>query len=104
MKKYEVIITRDALKDIEDIYNYISKILHAPLAAYNLVRRIRKAIIELEYMPFRYPMLEYEADIAYRKIIVDNYIIIYTVGNDKVIVVNIFYGALNFLNKLRNRY
>lgn len=48
MKKYKVIVSNPAKKDIRDIYSYISNDLFSPEDASNLIR-----LIEKKYKKFR---------------------------------------------------
>ena len=62
MEKYKVEITREALQDMEDIYNYIATDLLSP-----------------------------EKSMELRRMLVDNYSVFYTIHEDKVIVTNVLY-------------
>lgn len=99
---YKVVITKDALKDIAEIDRYISCVLQAPLAAKNICSKIRKAILSLEYYPKKYAAFTSLNENAkgYRRIVVDNYLIVYIIDGRNVIVTNIFYGASDVITKL----
>ena len=102
MREYQVIITKDAVKDIDDIYIYVARKICMPMTASKLCKRITDAILGLKYMPYRYSILEdAKSNLPYRKIIIDNYVIIFLVEENRVIVTNIFYGASNFIEKLK---
>ena len=53
MKRYNVIISNKAYKDMEKIHNYIAETLLSPDAAINQYNRIADAILTLEEMPER---------------------------------------------------
>lgn len=58
MKKYEVIVTDLAKKDIKNIHSYISNELFLQNEALNLVKLIEKNIKDLEVMPERFRKYE----------------------------------------------
>lgn len=58
MKKYEVIVTDLAKKDIKNIHSYISNELFLLNEALNLVKLIEKNIKDLEVMPERFRKYE----------------------------------------------
>ena len=49
MKRWKVIITPDALRDLEDIYYYVRFTLLEPGTAKRLLSRIRKELRSLDY-------------------------------------------------------
>ena len=53
MKRWKVIITPDALRDLEDIYYYVRFTLLEPGTAKRLLSRIRKELRSLDYLPER---------------------------------------------------
>lgn len=58
MKKYEVIVSDPAKKDIRDIYSYISNNLFSPKDALKLIKFIEKNIKNLDVMPERFRKYE----------------------------------------------
>ena len=99
---YKVVLTKDAVKDIDEIYNYIAYTLCAPVAAKKLCSKIRKAILSLEYYPKKYASLNIQINSMseLRRVPVDNYLIVYTIIDSNVYVLNVFYGASDFMTKL----
>lgn len=99
MTRYKVMYSPEALVDIRSIYDYISRALYAPIAARNQVNRIRKDIRDLEILPTRYSLVEWEpwASMQMHKLPVDNYIVFYIVDeeNTRVNVIRIMYGGRN---------
>jgi plasmid stabilization system protein ParE len=96
MKYYNVLITEPAEADLRGIAEYIALGLKEPLTAQNLIVKIGEAILELEKMPFRYPLVNNErlASQGIRMLLVDNYIVFYIVSerNDSVTIIRILYG------------
>lgn len=77
-KKYEVEFTNECRKEIKKIYNYISSNLYAKIAKYK------------------------STEMIYRRIPVDNYLILYTVDekNKKVYVAHFYYAGSNYRSKI----
>ncbi len=53
MKKYDVYLTPDAIKDLETIYGYISDKSGFPERAWAYIEKLRQKCHELETAPFR---------------------------------------------------
>ena len=102
--KYELILTDKARLDLEDIYYYISKSLMADKAAENLINKIENSILRLENMPESCNIIIglKEKNKVYRKLIINNYIVIYRIDetNLKVYIIRIVYGGKNYLNNI----
>ncbi|MGN0307738.1 MAG: type II toxin-antitoxin system RelE/ParE family toxin [Lachnospiraceae bacterium] len=103
MKQYKVEITREALQDMEDIYNYIAIDLLAPENAMGQYNRIADEILTLDTFPERFRIMESEPEksMELRRMIVDNYSIFYTIREDKVIVTDVLYTASDIEVRLR---
>ncbi|KNY27632.1 type II toxin-antitoxin system mRNA interferase toxin, RelE/StbE family [Pseudobacteroides cellulosolvens] len=102
MSKFEIEITESAENDLFDIGNYIAKELLEPKIAKKIVDGIGQAIFSLEEMPLRNNLVTDErlALQGIRKILIDNYIIFYTVTEqDKIVtIIRILYGKRDWLN------
>ena len=103
MNKYHVEITKEALQDMEDIYNYIARELCSPEIAMRQYDRIAKEILKLNIFPQRYRIInsEQEKEKELRRLIVDNYSVFYTIYEKKVIVTNVLYSASDLENRLK---
>ena len=103
MKQYRVLITDEALNDMESIYEYIAEELLAPYTAMGQYNRIADAIETLDQMPERITLMESEPEKTrgLRKLIVDNYAVFFIIADDIVIVTNVLYGASDIENRLR---
>ena len=103
MKQYRVLITDEALNDMESIYEYIAEELLAPDTAMGQYNRIADAIETLDQMLERIKLMESEPEKTrgLRKLIVDNYAVFFIVEDDTVIVTNVLYGASDIENRLR---
>ena len=60
MKQYRVLVTDEALNDMESIYEYIAEELLAPNTAMGQYNRIADAIETLDQMPERIKLMESE--------------------------------------------
>ena len=100
MAMYKLIFSPEFLKDLDNTFEYISNSLKVPAAAYNLMKEIDDAIINLKYMPYMHPECDEPLkSLRYRKIIIKNYIMIYSVDDKKgnVNLLRIFYGKSDYM-------
>ena len=97
MRIYDVVLTEQAEKDLDGIFEYIAFTLEESDNAKRQIARIQKAIEDLETMPERHK--PYEKG-SWKKrnthyFAVDRYVVFYTVdnGSNKVNVFRIMYSA-----------
>ena len=99
--EYEIVFSDNCLEEIEESCNYIEKVLKAEQASNRLREKIRETIRELKYSPKIYAKIDKtdKAGRVYRRIVIDNYVIIYTiVEEDKTILIShMYYGGRNYL-------
>lgn len=83
--KYNLEFLPIAKNDVSAIVLYIARELSAPKAAVNLAQEIRKRINRLRDMPYMYREYRGEphTDTVYRAIPVKNYIVFYTVCEER---------------------
>ncbi|MBN2657687.1 MAG: type II toxin-antitoxin system RelE/ParE family toxin [Spirochaetales bacterium] len=98
--KYKALLTGKAYDDLRDIYRYIKEVLHNTSSALAIIDEIEQRIMLLEEYPFTgNNAQEHELQTrGYRKLIINNYIALYTV-NDKrkeVHIVRVFYGKRDY--------
>lgn len=101
MTNYDLIFSPEFIKDLNDAFDYISLTLSNEQAARKLMKEIDDAIMNLKTMPEMYLLSPAPLDIlGYRKIIVKNYIIIYSVDKKggNVDLLRCFYGKRNYLS------
>ena len=103
MEQYKVEITKEALQNMEDIYNYIVLELLSPENALGQYNRIADEILTLDTFPQRYRIMDSEPEkqMELRRMIVDNYSVFYTIRADKVIVTDVLYTASDIEARLR---
>lgn len=102
MRKYNIIWSPNFKRELESIYNYICNKLNAKIIADNLYNQIINQIYSLKYYPERYQKLNIK-DENIRRLIVNNYIIIYKINDifpDQVYILHIFHNNQNYLNLL----
>ena len=85
MKQYKVEITEEALQDMEDIYNYIAIDLLASENAMGQYDRIADEILTLDTFPERFRIMDSEPEkrMELRRMLVDNYSVIYTRSEER---------------------
>ena len=93
MKRYKIIFTPDAVHDIENLYQYNADVLASPINAVRQRERIMAKIMKLEYMPKRHSILsDLEPLSELRRLLVDNFSVLYQVQDDTVIVTKVVYS------------
>lgn len=100
--QFKIQITDAALKDMEEIYNYIATQLLSPENAINQYNRIADEILKLDNFPERYPIYKSftRYDLPLYRLTVDNYSVFYIIQGSTVLVTNVLYSASNLTNKL----
>lgn len=103
MEQYKVEITKEALQDMEDIYNCIALELLSPENAMGQYNRIADEILTLDIFSQRYRITDSEPEkqMELRRMLVDNYSVFYTIRADKVIVTDVLYTASDIEARLR---
>lgn len=103
-EKYDVKLSIEAEKDLQNIIIYIKDKLKEPIIAEKYAHLMKNEIESLEYNPQRYAIIDNKKikDLKVRKLIIKNYVAFYRVNEEKnlVNVERILYGSSNWLNKL----
>ena len=88
MAEYSVEGSEPAENDLRDIVRYISSQLDAPMTALKMMDIIEAAVNSLEDMPQRCPLVADKrlAAMGYRKLIVKNYFVFFTVDEQNKVV------------------
>jgi len=81
--KYSINITPTFANELEGIYKYMVDNLKAPNIADKFNKKVKNSIFNLTYFPERFSKILISNKDNLRKIIVDNYIIIYEVNSNK---------------------
>lgn len=104
MKNYSVLVTDNALQDMQALYDYIAETLFAPNAALDQYNRIADAIESLSCFPERHRLSESEPERSQgiRFLPVDHYAVIYIVQDNAVTVLRVLYSASDIIDRLRS--
>jgi plasmid stabilization system protein ParE len=88
MPRYRIDISEPAENDLHDIIRYIGAQLAAPVSALKMAEAVEEALVSLADMPYSYPRVldERLASMGYRKLIVKNYIVFFTIDEKAHIV------------------
>ena len=101
---YTIKYSTKAINDLRDIYSYIAFNLQAPETAAKMVRQIEKFLLELDFMPERNPIVEWEPwnSMNMHKMRVGNYLVFYIVDplQSTVLIVRIVYGKRDIAKAL----
>jgi plasmid stabilization system protein ParE len=97
---YEVRLLRIAENDLLEIVNYIAA--DRPSAADSLASKIEKNLILLSKHPHlgRIPGEEELTRMGYRYLVIDNYLLFYTLEEHAILVHRILHGARDYLQLL----
>lgn len=98
--KYKIKFVEVAEYELNEIYDYIYWRLSSPINAKKFIEKIYSKLEFLKFNPYIYQTLFYQKnqDYKYRKIPIDNFLIIYSI-NEKENIVNIlhiYYAKSNF--------
>jgi toxin ParE1/3/4 len=93
-KKYRVISTQHAQKDLEQIYYYIAA--DSIKNAATVVLELEKKIYSLDTLPDRQPLIAENELFAteYRHLIYKNHRIIYRISEKTVFILRVVHGAM----------
>ena len=100
MKMYKLRFAPVFADDLQELFSYIALTLREPGAAKRLMKQIDTAILRLAEFPEMYPLCPEPLDVlGYRKLTVENYIIVYAVDHaaGTVNLLRCFYGKQNYL-------
>lgn len=97
---YEIVLTEIAKEDLEFIYDYIYETLHANKAANSLMNKIEKRILMLENNPCAgIEVCIKPHNEMYRKLVIDNYIVLYQVEESckQVVIYKVVYSKTDYI-------
>ena len=104
MKYYQVKITEKALDDMSAIYSYIAEVLQVPDIAMKQYDHIAGEVESLSTLPERCKLFESqpERDLGLRRLLVDNYSVVYVVEEECVTVLRVLYSSSDIIARLRD--
>ena len=96
MEKYNIRIYKSAIRDLEDIIDYINTL--SPDAALRQYDNIINQIGTLSEMPERCQLLKNKHLMlkGYRGLIIDNYVVFFVVKDDVVQIRRVIYSKRNY--------
>ncbi len=101
-KLFEVEFTDGCIEEISEIYKYISNNLKENEAAKRLMTEVTDKVLNLANVPELYMKIGKVDKLKrkYRRIVVKNYVILYTIDFEKrkVWISRMIYGKSNYLN------
>ena len=102
MINYKIIISSSFEKELQNIFYYINFFLREHTTAKYFYNKVINSISTLSYFPERFPKLSNNKNSNFRRLLIDNYIIIYEVNNtlEQVHILHIFHNTQNYLNLL----
>jgi addiction module RelE/StbE family toxin len=97
---YKVIVLNSAKKDLGIILDYIKHQLENPLAAKTFLENVKKVKEQLTRTPLMYALIDDEKLrlSGYRKVVINNYIMIYKVDEEKktINILRFFFGHRDY--------
>ena len=104
MTKYRVRITRQAVRHLKAIRDYIIDEFHAPDTAKRMLRLLREKMASLSEMPGRIKTIDEQpwGDYGFRKVQVKNYYIYFWINEEekKVQVIGVIYVKMDQVGQL----
>lgn len=101
-EQFEVELTDECIKEMNEIYEYISNNLKEDNAAKRLMTDVTDKVLDLTKAPELYMKIG-KADRLkreYHRMVIKNYVVLYTIDFDKrkIFVSRMIYGRRNYLN------
>jgi toxin ParE1/3/4 len=93
-----VALSAEAETDIEAIADYIAK--DSKRRAISFVRELRERCMSLGEFPLRFPLVPRYEERGVRRRVYGNYLIFYRVEPDRVVVIHVLHGAMNYAELL----
>ena len=94
----KVVFMKEAERDLDDIEEYLSQ-FYANTAR-KFFTKLQDRVLKLESMPYLYPA--YDADHFFRRMVVEDYLLFYSVEEERnlVVVHRIFHAARNISQQI----
>ena len=99
---YKTRMTEDFINDISEICNYIHTSFKSLEVSKRLRKNVRYKVLLLEHTPKMFPMIEKfdRTKRRYRRAIINNYIMLYTIDENIIYISHLYYSGRNYLNEL----
>lgn len=89
-----VVLSAEAETDLEAIGDYIAK--DSPKQALTFIQELRAHAARIADMPLSYPLVPRYERYAVRRCIHGNYLIFFKIDSDRVEIVHILHGAMDY--------
>ena len=101
--QYKIEYLPKAVEDLQSIVNYIMNTLKSPQAANDFIELLDETILKLENYPKFYEIYKpyKELEFIYRRIIIKNYVVFYTIIDERVEIHRILYAKMDLLKTLK---
>ena len=102
IKEYKVTTTDTFEDEVKNIYFKIKFYYKKPIKAKNVYNKIIDSIKKLNLFPEKFSKVKNFKNLNLHRLIINNYIVIYEVNNEKaeVYILHIFFYNQNYLNLL----
>ena len=99
---FKVYATEDFRNDVNEVCMYMETNFKSIYASNNIKLRIKNIFLLLENTPMMFSVIEKYDRVKrrYRRAIINNYIMLYTIDNDIVYISHLYYNGRNYLNEL----
>lgn len=99
---YKTKMTEDFIHDVYEICEYINNKLKLTEASKRLREKVRLKVLFLENTPMMFSVIEKYDRVKrrYRRAIINNYVMLYTIDNDIVYISHLYYNGRDYLNVL----
>ncbi len=94
----KVVISADARADLQEIANYIAQ--DSKAAARTFLRELQRKAHEIGDTPYGFPLIPRYETSGIRRRPFRNYLIFYVVEPDRILIVNIFHAARDYIRIL----
>ena len=102
---YDIEISEQAEVDLRNLYLYIAVDLQSPETGESQLERIKEAIYALDKFPERFRLYDEEPwrSLGVRMLVVDNYIVLYVVKEEKdqVTIIRVMYNGRDIKAQLK---
>lgn len=102
MTKLRLLYTKDAVDDLDSIFDYISE--NNRVAAANMLERIERSILTLTDNPRMGTVLPTNdlslVEAGYRRIVVEPYIVFYRIGKNEIFISRVLHSKQDWMNLL----
>lgn len=106
MDKYSIVVTPNAIIQINEIASYISKVLLNPKAALDFLDSIKEKTSKLVLFPYAYSLTNEQPwnRVGIRKILLKSFVIYYVVKEDtkQVFIIAVINNRRNQLEQMKN--